>query len=557
MMFAEINKAIKDGVGFGVGLEYSDRFGDITISPSELIKLGKDTKLSTNDLVAKLADVISANLSGIVEKTEYKGGFFNLFLSDSAIIGELSKIDESVDSYISSSDTAGKTVVFDYSSPNIAKPFSVGHLRSTIIGQANLNCHKAIGYETVGINHIGDWGTQFGKLIVAIKKWGDEDEIEKDPIVNLNKIYVKFHREAENDPKLDDEARKWFVKLEQNDPEAKRLWEKCVTWSFVEFDELYQKLGIKIDHVLGESFYEKMLDSVVQELKDKNLLVKSEGALVVELEGMPPALIKKTDGATLYFTRDLAALKYRIEKYKPAKIVYHVGNDQSLHFRQLQEVAKKLGWLSETQIVFAGHGLLRLPEGKMSTREGRVILLSDLISQAVEKSTKIINEKNSKLNDKGEIAQKIAISAIKYSDLCQNRKSDIVFSFEKAITMEGNSGPYVQYSYARMASLIEKYKQSFSTSSPELALFEENRELAKLLMKTPAILYRASAGSVPSLVCEHAYKIANSFNGYYEKVRVVTDDKVQSSKNISIVITAIKILGKLFDVLGLDKLDEI
>lgn len=557
MILDKINGVIRTGTGLELGLEFSNEYGDITINPSELKKASQKKNQNIEELVEYINKVLLDDLKEVVEKTEYKNGFFNIYLSDKAVTVELAEINKGVDLYIINPDCKGRTVVFDYSSPNIAKPFSVGHLRSTIIGQANLNCHKALGYETVGINHIGDWGTQFGKLVVAFKKWGDEDKIEKDPIISLNELYVKFHREVQSDPKLEDEAREWFVKLENNDTEARRLWEKCVAWSFVEFDQLYRKLGIKIDHVMGESFYIGMLEDIVSELKDKNLLVESEGAQVVELEGMPPALIKKTDGATLYFTRDLAALKYRIEKYKPVKIIYHVGNDQSLHFRQLQEVAKKLGWLVETEIVFAGHGLLRLPEGKMSTREGRVVLLGDLINQAVRKSIKIIEEKNPELENKAVVAQKIGVSAIKYSDLSQNRKSDIVFSFEKAITMEGNSGPYIQYSYARMTSLINKFKKDYPSILPEAAFDNESNELAKLLIKTPFILLGSSIGSNPNIICEHAYKISNSFNSYYEKEKIITENKDLTRKKIFIVFIAREVLGKLLDILGLDRLDKI
>jgi len=555
MMLVIINKAIKDIIGFELGLEFSNRYGEIAVSPGELEKASRKKNRNVEDMINDLGRALPNNLKETVKRTEYINGFFNIYLTDKAIVAELLKIKEGIDSYIINRDIAGQTIVFDYSSPNIAKPFSVGHLRSTIIGQANLNCHQAIGYKTVGINHIGDWGTQFGKLIVAIKKWGDEDKIKKDPIASLNKLYIRFHNETEKDPKLEDEAREWFAKLENNDAEARRLWEKSVKWSLAEFDQLYKKLGIKIDYVLGESFYISMLEDVVSELRDKDLLIESEGALVVELDDLPPALIRKTDGTTLYLTRDLAALKYRIEKYKPVKIIYHVGNDQSLHFRQLQEVAKKLGWLAKTEIVFAGHGLLRLPEGKMSTRAGRVILLDDLIDQAVQKSVKIIEEKNPELSDKIAIAQKIGVSAIKYSDLSQNRKSDIVFSFEKAITMEGNSAPYIQYAYARMTSLINKFKNNCPSLSPDEA--PENEELAKLLIKTPSVLLGASVGSNPNIICKHAYKISNSFNSYYEKNKIITKNEDSTRKKIFIVFIAREVLGKLLDILGLSRLDKI
>ena len=556
MILEKVSKAIGEGLGFELNFEFSKAYGDVSVSPSELIRASKDNSLSVIDLVAKLDDVASTALGDIVEKTEYINGFFNVYLSDQIIVSELSKILENVGSYVINTDAKSKVAVFDYSSPNIAKPFSVGHLRSTIIGQANLNCHKAVGYETVGINHIGDWGTQFGKLIVAIKKWGDEEKIAQDPIAKLNQLYVKFHSEAENDPKLNDEARQWFLKLEKNDEEARRLWEKCVAWSFTEFDELYKKLGVKIDHVIGESFYENMLDEVVTELKEKKLLKESEGALIVDLDDLPPALIKKTDGATLYLTRDLAALKYRIEKYKPHKVVYHVGNDQALHFRQLEEVAEKLGWLNDIEVVFAGHGLLRLAEGKMSTRQGRVVLLGSLIDEAIKRSVAIIDSKNPGLKNKREVARKIGVSAIKYSDLYQNRKSDIIFSMDKAITMDGNSGPYIQYSYARMTSLIGKFKSQYE-AEPIAALDGESEGLGKLLLMTPGVLLNATSSSNPSLVCEHAYKISNLFNRYYEKEKIVTDSEESTREKIFAVFVAREVLGILLDILGIDRLDEI
>lgn len=557
MMLERVSKAIGEKLGFELNLEFSKGYGDLSVNPSELIRASKDNSLSVVDLVAKLSDVASSTTLGDgIKKTEYKNGFFNIYLSNNFITRELGEILGGVGAYVANADANGKVAVFDYSSPNIAKPFSVGHLRSTIIGQANLNCHKQVGYKTVGINHIGDWGTQFGKLIVAIKKWGDEERIAKDPIAELNRLYVKFHSQAENDPKLEDEARQWFLKLEKNDEGAKRLWEMCVKWSFAEFDSLYEELGVKIDHVIGESFYENMLDDVVAELREKGLLKESEGALIVELSDMPPALIKKTDGATLYITRDLAALKYRIEKYKPSKIVYHVGNDQSLHFRQLKEVAEKLEWLNNTEVVFAGHGLLRLPEGKMSTREGRVVLLGSLIDEAIKRSTAIIDSKNPELKDKDDVARKIGISAIKYSDLSQNRKSDIVFSMDKAITMDGNSGPYVQYSYARMTSLIRKFKSQYE-GEPVVALSGESEALGKLLLTTPGVLLGATGSNSPSIICEHAYKISNLFNSYYEKEKIVTDDEKLTRERIFIVLVAREVLGVLFDILGIDRLDEI
>jgi arginyl-tRNA synthetase len=275
------------------------------------------------------------------------------------------------------------------------------------------------------------------------------------------------------------------------------------------------------------------------------------------LGDLPPALITKSDGSTLYMTRDLAALKYRIDKYKPEKIIYHVGNDQALHFRQLEAVAEKLDWLNGYKIVFAGHGLLRLPEGKMSTRLGKTILLEDLMEESIARSLKIIEDKNPELKNKKEVAEKIGISAIKYSDLSQNRKSDIEFSFDRAISLEGNSGPYLQYTYARTSSLIKKYKNKFSESSSELEVDNNFREIAMLIIKVKETLKKSAVSSMPNLICDHAFRLANAFNSYYEKQRIVSEDRESSSAKIKTVYLVQKTLGQLLDILGVERLEEI
>lgn len=557
MILNTIGRLVKEGLDLDFNFEFADRFSDICLSPGEINRISHESGKSPEELVSHLDKIFTNKLTNLAEKTEYLGGFYNIYIRNSVLAENLSLINKNLDIYLIDSDKKGETVIVDYSSPNIAKPFSVGHLRSTIIGQANLACHQALGYKTVGVNHIGDWGTQFGKLIVAIKRWGDEGEIEKDPIRSLNYLYVKFHKEQEENPALEDEARNWFTRLEQEDKEAQRLWKKCVAWSLVEFDRIYDRLGIHIDSVRGESFYHSRLEGVVAKLKEKKLLKKSENAQIVKLDDLPPALIKKSDGSTLYMTRDLAALEYRIKEYNPKKIIYHVGNDQALHFLQLEEVARKLGWLNGSKIIFAGHGLLRLPEGKMSTRLGKTILLDDLIEEAVARSLEIIEDKNPNLKNKKDIAEKIGISAIKYSDLSQNRKSDIEFSFDRAISLEGNSGPYLQYTYARVSSLIRKYEDKFSDFSSELKVEDNFREIAILIIRVKETLRRSAASSMPSIICDHAFKIANAFNSYYEKQKIVSEDKKSSSTKIQTVCLTQKVLGKLLDILGVDRLEEI
>lgn len=567
MIGEKINDFIKNETGEVIE-NSSGRFGDYCLVPGTLNKIAKQKNSTPADAASVIAAKLKDGFPEIIEKARFEAGYLNIYLTKAAYLEELSEINKNIDAYLADGKNKNRTIVFDYSSPNIAKPFSVGHLRSTIIGQANLNIHKALGYKTVGINHLGDWGTQFGKLIVAIKKWGNEDEIAKNPIEKLNGLYVKFHEEAEKDETLNDEAREWLRKLEEGDEEAKRIWQKCVDWSMAEFARIYKLLGVEIDNATGESFYIDKQQAVIAELKEKNLLKESEGAQIVELENLPPALIQKKDGATLYMTRDLAALKYRIEKYHPNEIIYHVGNDQSLHFQQLTAVAEKMGWLErsgnpecsqggKTKITFAGHGMIRLPEGKMSTRAGRTVLLEDLLSEAKDRAMKIIVEKDSDADDRDKLAQDIAISAIKYADLSQNRKGDVVFSFDKMISLKGNSAPYLQYSLARLLSITRKAEEKFGSKDTIESISEESVPLAQKIIKIKHSLQIAAESSCPNLFSEYLFDLTNEFNSYYEKSQIITDDQDETLRNIYIISILQKVFEKSFDLLGLKKLEKI
>ncbi len=534
----------------------SSNFGDFCLTPGTLNEIAQKENSNPVEIAQNIAKELKSSFSNLVEKAEFEAGYLNIYLSREAYLSELEEINNDIESYLINTQNTDKTIVFDYSSPNIAKPFSVGHLRSTIIGQANYNIHKALGFKTVGINHLGDWGTQFGKLMVAIKKWGNEDEIAINPIEKLNELYVKFHEESEVDKSLDDEARVWFKKLEDGDVQARGIWQKCVDWSMAEFDRIYKILDVKIDEATGESFYEDKLQDVIDELQEKGLLKESEGARVVDLgKDQIPALIQKSDGATLYMTRDLAALKYRIKKFHPEEIIYHVGNDQSLHFKQLEAVVDKLGW--KIKIVFAGHGMIRLADGKMSTRSGRTVLLDDLIKESKKRALEIISQKNPDLKNAEESAQKIGISAIKYADLSSNRKSDVIFSFDKMVSLSGNSGPYLQYTYARACALIRKYKADYNTTDPILHLDDEGRQLAKNIILLKNKLEISAQNSTPNLVCEYAFELAEEFNTFYEKKKILTDDTEASAKSIYLVLSFKNVLESLFDLLGIAKLEEI
>jgi len=340
----------------------------------------------------------------------------------------------------------------------------------------------------------------------------------------------------------------------------------CVDESFKEFERIYSLLGVNIDKVMGESEYEDSLEDIVSELKQKGLLKDSQGAKIVELEDMPPALIKKNDGATLYITRDLSALKYRIEKYNPEKIIYHVGNDQSLHFKQLQAVAQKLGWLKKnenskndqgnTEIVFAGHGMIRLPEGKMSTRSGRTVLLEDLIGKAKLESEKIITQKGN-LRNVDEVSEKIAISAIKYADLSQNRKSDIVFSFDKMISLKGNSSVYLQYTLSRIKSIERIAIEEFADITPISFIDEDSRALARVLIGFRDAVVASAFSSSPNILSDYIFRLANEFNSFYEKKRIISQNKDETSKNLFVVTTVKKVLEKCFELLGISVIDKI
>jgi len=527
-------------------------YGDFSIPPSEVTRIIKDTQYKNIDAVC---DKLEASFKkDLVEGVDHANGFINITLSNTALQNEAEKISNNLPDYLTEGNLSQR-VVIDYSQPNIAKPFSVGHLRSTVIGQANLNIHKALGIKTFGVNHIGDWGTQFGKLIYAVKTWGDEKEIKEDPITGLVELYQKFHREAETNPALNKEASDWFRKLELRDKEATELWEKCINWSFAEFNRLYKLLGIQIDETVGESFYADKTDEVIQELQDKNLLKKSKGAQIVELKDMPPAIIQKSNQSTLYLTRDLAAVKYRIEHYDPDEIIYHVGSDQSLHFRQLFAVVAKLGWARHVKLTFAGHGMMRLPEGKMSTRYGRVVLLNDLLNEAKKRVENLAREK-----DKSDMTGKelqIAISAIKYADLSSNRQSDITFSFDRLIDLKGNSAIYLQYTYARVKSLLKEYKKRFG-EEPQISQFSEtSSELLREGILYKNALKRAASASQPNVLCDFVYGLANKFNSYYEKNRIICESKAESQKNISIVLFCEKIFSSSLEMLGLSLFDKL
>ncbi len=487
-----------------------------------------------------------------------KPGFINFYLSQKTLTVELEKILKEKDKYGRSKIGKGKTIIIDYSGVNIAKPFGIGHLRSTIIGQAIYNLHKFLGYKVIGDNHIGDWGTQFGKLIYAIKEWGSEEEIAKEPVKNLVSHYVKFHEEAEKNPELEEEGRKWFKKLEQGDKEARRLWEKCVQWSLKEFERVYKILGIKIDFTLGESFYEPMLKDVIKEAQEKGIAVKSKGAIIINYpnNALPPFMIEKSDGATLYSTRDLATIKYRRKKFKPDKIIYEVGADQILHFRQLFWAAELLGWGKREDYIHVVHGMMRLSTGRMRTRKGEIILLEDVLKEAIERSKKIVEEKNPDLKEKEKIAKVIGIGAVKYNDLSRHPSINIIFDWEKVLNLQGNSGPYLQYTYARAKSIIRKSGTSRIKVKRE---FKEEKEiqLLKQFQRFPEIIEQAAGNYSPNLVCNYLFTLSQDFNTFYESLPVLNaENNDLKTMRLALVMVTAQIIKNGLNLLGIEVLER-
>lgn len=459
-------------------------------------------------------------------------GFINIWLKSDLLSAEIKKVLKEKEKYGSSDEGKGKTMVIDYSSPNIAKPFGIGHLRSTIIGQTIYNFYKFLGWKTIGDNHLGDWGTQFGKLIVAIKKWGGKKKLN---ISQLEKLYIKFHQEAAKKPELDDEARAWFKKLEDGNSEARKIWKDCIDISLKEFDRIYDLLGVKIDYIYGESFYQNKMSLVIKMAKRKKVVVKSEGAWIIKFPelNIPPTIIVKSDGATTYGTRDLACIAYRKKRWQPDLYVYEVGAEQKLHFQQTFAAAIKLGYGKPEQFVHIAHGLIRLPSGKLSTRKGKTIFLEKVLEEAIKRAGKIIKssetERGLGKREQEKVAQAVGVGAVKYFDLMHHYSTDIIFDWEKMFVLEGNSGPYLQYTYARCQSVLQKAEEKeFSLPEALSQLEDEEIVLLRTLYKFPEVIEEAGEKFAPNLVCNFLFDLAQKYNFFYNKQPILKADTEES-----------------------------
>ena len=482
----------------------------------------------------------------LIEKVEKVAGFTNIFVKKEKLIEEAKEIGNEKWKKEIESVGKGKTVVIDYSAPNIAKPFGIGHLRSTDIGQAIYNIYEILGWKCIGDNHLGDWGTQFGKLMVAMTNldWNSKDPAEL-TIDDMEKLYIKFHEEAEKKPELEDEAREWFKKLEEGDKRARELWQYCINASWKEFNRVYGILGVKIDFAYGESFYEDKMEAVIDDLRNKNIVTKSEGAEIVEFENMPPAMVTKTNNTTTYFTRDLATIKYRVETWNPDLIIYEVGSDQILHFRQVFETAKRLGY--DRNFVHIPHGMIRWADGKFSTRSGHTIHLEEVIEKAMEEAKKIAPENNE------EKIKAVAIGAIKFNDLAQDPKRDIIFDWDKVMSMDGNSGPYLQYTYARCQSVLEKSQKTAQINNEDKLELEEENLLREFYIFEEKIIEAAERFS-PSVVAEYLLGLARKYNEFYGKCRVIGEEAEE--RRLFLTQSTAKILKLGLGLLGIEVLEK-
>ncbi|HEY2492655.1 MAG TPA: arginine--tRNA ligase [Paenibacillus sp.] len=456
----------------------------------------------------------------------------------------------------------GKRVIIDMSSPNIAKPFGIGHLRSTMIGAALYNMYQKAGYEVESVNHLGDWGTQFGKQITAYKRWGNDEALKENPIKESLRLYVTFHDQVEHDETLEPEARDWFRKLESGDEEAVRLWKYFVEVSMEEFNRMYKRLDVTFDHVLGESFYNDKMAAVVQALKDQQLLEQSEGALVVRLEeeGMPPCLIMKSDGSTIYPTRDLATAFYRHDVMKGDQLLYVVGGEQKLHFSQVFAVLEKMGakWVEHcTHVHF---GLMKFEGKKMSTRRGKIVQLEEVLDEAIARALQVIDDKNPDLPNKQDVAEAVGIGAIVFGDLKNNRVNEVDFSLEDALNFEGETGPYLQYTYTRTQSLILKSKviedeQELLNSIPSEQLInplgESGWELLKVLTRYPQALTRGIHNNEPSVLARYALDVAQAFNHYYNKERILDQNQDLRTARLTLTQLTGDSLQRTLHILGI------
>ena len=526
----------------------SSDLGDIAFPAFSLAKVERNAPQA---IAADIAEKINPSH---FEKVVATGPYVNFFLNKAKISDQVIKevIKEGAD-YGQQNEGQGGNITIDLSSPNIAKPFSVGHLRSTVIGDALSNIFRKMGYNTIKINHLGDWGKQFGLLMVAYKKWGNKEAVEANPIDELLQLYVRINAEIENDPALDNEGRLWFKKLEDGDPEATELWQWFRDESLVEFNRIYELLSVEFDSLNGEAFYNDKMDEAVKILEDKGLLKESKGASIVDLDdvNLPPAMIKKSDGATLYITRDIATAMYRARTYNFVKNVYVVGQEQSNHFRQLKAVLKKMGFDWSNDMIHVDFGLVTKNRQKLSTRKGNIILLEPTLQEAISRAKAQIEEKNPNLENKEAVAHAVGVGAVKFYDLKTDRRNGYDFDLEAMVSFEGETGPYVQYAYARIQSILRKADFKPSLDANYNLNDAESWEIIKLIQDFARVVKRAADNFEPSLIAKYAISLAQAFNKYYAHTRIL-DETPERDSRLALSYTTAVVLKEALRMLGVE-----
>ena len=516
-------------------------------------KLAKVFRKAPNMIAADLAENIEAK--GAISKVMPLGGYVNFFVNKSQLAETvINDVLTKKEKYGHTDLGQEKAVVIDFSSPNIAKPFHIGHIRTTVIGNALYKIYDSQGYNVVRVNHLGDYGTQFGKLIVAFKLWGSKEAVEANPIPELLKLYVKFHEEAEQKPEMEDEARAWFTKLENGDEEAKALWQWFRDESLKEFARVYDLLDIEFDSYAGESFYSDKMGVVIDQLKEKGLLVQSQGTNVVDLEefNMPPALITKNDGSTLYMTRDLAAAIYRKNTYDFDKCIYVVGSQQSLHFQQLFKVLELMGYEWSKDLIHVPFGMVALEEGTMSTRKGRVVFLEDVLKQAVEKTKEIVLSKNPNAKNVDQIAKQVGVGAVVFQELSNSRIKDYTFSWSRTLSFEGETGPYVQYTHARCCAVLRKAEEEVTADINYDLLSEgDGAEVLKVIGSFNKAILAAMRKNEPHIITRFVLDLAQAFNKFYHDNPILVDDVEVRKARLALVAATRQTIENALALLGM------
>ncbi|URZ15620.1 arginine--tRNA ligase [Clostridium felsineum] len=561
----DYKKIIAERINEIIGMDVEELYKIIEVPPKKdmgdfalpCFQFAKVLRKAPNAIAEDISKKIDK--SGF-EKVENLGPYLNFFVDKADFVREtVEKVLNEKDNYGLMKVGEGKKVLIEYSSPNIAKPFHVGHLFGTVLGSSLYKIFSMAGYDCVRINHLGDWGTQFGKLISAYKKWCDEEALYKDPIKELLRIYVKFHKEAEKNPALEDEGRMYFKRLEDGEKEEVELWTKFKDLSLREFKKVYDELGVEFDSYTGESFYSDKLDKIEEELANKGLLTESNGAKVVMLEdyNMPPCIIKKADGASIYATRDLAAAEYRKETYNFDKSIYVVGLEQSLHFKQFLKTLELAGHEWAKDCIHVGYGLVRFAEGKLSTRNGAVIFLEDLLKESVQKTREIIEEKNPELKDKEEVSKKVGIGAVIFTYLKNGRERDIIFDWKEMLSFEGETGPYVQYSYARAKSILRKLGEAKESVDYSKLVSDVEFDLVKQLKNFNDVILHAVDRLEPSVITRYAIEVAKAFNKFYNAYNIsnTADEKLKNARLALVEATSIVIKNSL-KLIGIDVVEE-